>query len=81
MSGVFIFGVAQVAAVSSVSIGMLVTAVTAIGCAILATFLLPETAGRDLAAPVTSELPEAEAQLDPRGAASRPPYPRGDGLV
>jgi MFS family permease len=81
MSGVFIFGVAQVAAVSSVSIGMLVTAVTAIGCAILATFLLPETAGRDLAALVTSELPEAEAQLDPRGAASRPPYPRGDGLV
>ncbi len=52
MSGVFIFGVAfMVARGTAVSIGMLVTALIAIGIAVLATFLLPETAGRDLAAP------------------------------
>jgi MFS family permease len=81
MSGVFIFGVAQVAAVSSVSFGMLVTALVAIGCAILATFLLPETAGRDLAAPVAPHLTRAEVPLAPHGVAGAARYPPRDGVV
>ena len=52
MSGVFIFGVAfLVAQGARVSVGMLVTALIAVSLAIAATFLLPETAGRDLAGP------------------------------
>lgn len=48
MSGLFIFGVALTTAVLPVSAAMLVIALPAMCCAILATFLLPETAGRDL---------------------------------
>jgi len=51
MSGVFIFGVALISRRAPVSTGMLVTALAAVCCAILATFLLPETAGRNLAEP------------------------------
>lgn len=48
-SGLFIQGVAFIAAFTSVSGGMLIMGITGVTCAILATLLLPETAGRDLA--------------------------------
>lgn len=48
MSGLFIFGVAWLATGATVSIGMYVMGVLAIALAITATFLLPETAGRNL---------------------------------
>lgn len=50
LTGVFIMGVTFTAAVLDVriSMGMLIMASVAMGCAIIATFLLPETAGRDL---------------------------------
>jgi MFS family permease len=52
MSGlVFTLPVALIAARTSVSTGMLVMALAGIACAIVATLLLPETAGRDLAEP------------------------------
>ena len=47
-SALFIQGVAMVAAYTRISTGMVVMSVTAQLCAILATFLLPETAGREL---------------------------------
>lgn len=50
-SAVFILGVAMLAAYMPVSAGMLITAVFGIACALVATLLLPETAGRDLAKP------------------------------
>jgi MFS family permease len=52
MSFVFIMGTLWIARETSapLSVGMLVTAVASIGLAIIATFLLPETAGRDLSA-------------------------------
>jgi MFS family permease len=50
MSFVFIMGTLWIAreTAAPLSVGMLVTAVASIGLAITATFLLPETAGRDL---------------------------------
>lgn len=50
MTGLFIMGVTFTAALlgTRISMGMLIMASAAMGCAILATFLLPETAGRDL---------------------------------
>jgi MFS family permease len=48
-SGLFIQGVALVATVTTVSGGMLAMGITGVTCAILATLLLPETAGRNLA--------------------------------
>jgi hypothetical protein len=50
MSGLFILGVSLIATVAPISVGMLITALFGIGCAITATLFLPETAGRDLAA-------------------------------
>lgn len=51
MSGlVFTIPVALIAGRTSVTTGMLVMALAGIACAIVATLLLPETAGRDLAA-------------------------------
>ena len=47
-SALFIYGVAWVAASASISTGMVIMACTAQLCAIIATFLLPETAGREL---------------------------------
>src|SRR5690606_10047005 len=47
-SGIFIHRVALVASVSAISTGMLVMGIAGASCAIVATFLLPETAGRDL---------------------------------
>ncbi|MBX5460333.1 MAG: MFS transporter [Steroidobacteraceae bacterium] len=49
-SGLFIQGVALVAALTSLGNAMLVMGIAGVSCAILATLLLPETAGRDLAA-------------------------------
>lgn len=49
-SGLFIQGVALVATMTTLGGGMLVMGVAGVACAILATLLLPETAGRDLAA-------------------------------
>lgn len=70
MSGVFIFGVALIANVAPVSVGMLVMAVLAIGLAITATFLLPETAGRDLEQPPEAVLADdAVLAADARTAA------------
>jgi hypothetical protein len=43
--------VALIAGHTSVSTGMLVMALVGIACAIVATLMLPETAGRDLAEP------------------------------
>jgi MFS family permease len=51
-SAAFILGVALLATWMPVSAGMLITAVFGIACAMFATLLLPETAGRDLAKPV-----------------------------
>jgi MFS family permease len=57
MSGlVFTIPVALIATRASVSTGMLVMALAGIACAIVATLLLPETAGRDLAEPPTARL-------------------------
>lgn len=47
-SGIFIQGVALVAGMTSLSTGMLVMGIAGVLCAVAATFLLPETAGRDL---------------------------------
>jgi predicted MFS family arabinose efflux permease len=49
-SGLFIQGVAIVAAMTTLSGGMLAMGVAGVCCAVIATLLLPETAGRDLAA-------------------------------
>jgi len=49
-SGLFIQGVALVAALMSLGNAMLLMGVAGVSCAILATLLLPETAGRDLSA-------------------------------
>jgi MFS family permease len=53
MTGLFIMGVTFTASAMStrISMGMLVMATIAMSCAIIATFLLPETAGRDLSKP------------------------------
>jgi hypothetical protein len=52
MSGlVFTIPVALIATRASVSTGMLVMALTGVALAILATLMLPETAGRDLREP------------------------------
>src|SRR5690606_16002105 len=50
MTGLFIMGVTFTAAAldTRISMGMLIMASAVMGCAIIATFLLPETAGRDL---------------------------------
>ncbi len=50
MTGLFIMGVTFTAASldTRISMGMLIMASIAMSCAIIATFLLPETAGRDL---------------------------------
>ncbi|MFO7278491.1 MAG: MFS transporter [Pseudomonadota bacterium] len=49
-SGLFIQSVALVAALTSLGNAMLIVGATGMACAIVATLLLPETAGRDLAA-------------------------------
>jgi MFS family permease len=59
MSGLaFTIPVALIAAHynAKISVGMLVMALTGIACAILATLLLPETAGRNLAEPAPTEV-------------------------
>jgi MFS family permease len=53
-SGFFIQGVALLAAFMPVSAGMLIVALFGIASAMIATFMLPETAGRDLAQPLTT---------------------------
>lgn len=47
-SGIFIQGVALISTVLPLSLGMLIMGITGVCCAVLATFLLPETAGKDL---------------------------------
>ena len=47
-SGIFIQGVALVAGFSTLATGMMAMGIAAVACAVIATFLLPETAGRDL---------------------------------
>lgn len=47
-SGIFILGVALFAGFAQLSTGMLIMGIAGVSCAIIATFLLPETAGRDL---------------------------------
>jgi hypothetical protein len=54
-SGFFIQGVALLAAFMPVSAGMLIAALFGIASAMIATFMLPETAGRDLARPLTGD--------------------------
>lgn len=58
-SGIFIQGAALIASVSTVSTGMVVMGIAGVSCAILATFLLPETAGRDLRAVPGSTIPRS----------------------
>ena len=58
MSGVFIQGVALVATLTTLSGGMLAMGIAGVCCAIIATLLLPETAGRDLAT-IGEKTPEA----------------------
>jgi MFS family permease len=60
-SGIFIQGVALVASMATISTGMLVMGIAGVTCAIIATFLLPETAGRDLRA-VLPTSPDREAK-------------------
>jgi hypothetical protein len=58
MSFIFIQGVAMLAAHLGLSVAMMVMGMAGVTCAFLATFLLPETAGRDLRAVGTTPLPE-----------------------
>lgn len=46
---IFIQGVALVALIAPLSVAMMLMGIAGVSCAIVATFLLPETAGRDLA--------------------------------
>lgn len=60
-SGLFIHGAALIAAVAPLSVAMLVAAVAAIVLAVIATFLLPETAGRELVSLSHEEIPDERA--------------------
>ena len=58
MSFIFIQGVAMLAAQLGLSVAMMVMGMAGVTCAFIATFLLPETRGRDLRAVGSTPLPE-----------------------